>query len=90
MLDVLQATFFHGELHESHCYRAHASRDEAAAAAASTASVCTAAHRQVQLFSDTAEGLAFELPGWNYPVVCDLTTGQVRFDNFEGRWKGKA
>jgi hypothetical protein len=40
----------------------------------------------VKLFSNTAEGLAVELPGWNYPVVCDLTTGQVKFDNFEGRW----
>ena len=43
-------------------------------------------HRRVKLFSDIAEGLAIELPGWNYPVVCDLTTGQVRFDNYEGRW----
>jgi hypothetical protein len=43
-------------------------------------------HRRVQLFSNTTEGLAIELPGWNYPVVCDLTTGQVKFDNYEGRW----
>ena len=43
-------------------------------------------HRQVQLFSDAAEGLAVELPGWNYPVVCDLASGQIRFDNYEGRW----
>jgi hypothetical protein len=43
-------------------------------------------HRTVMLFSDTAEGLAVELPGWNYPVVCNLTTGDVKFDNFEGRW----
>ncbi len=27
-----------------------------------------------------------KLPGWNYPVVFDLTTGQVAFDNYNGRW----
>ena len=21
-----------------------------------------------------------------YPVVCDLSSGEIRFDNFEGRW----
>ncbi len=33
-----------------------------------------------------ASGLGIKLPGWNYPVVCDLSTGQVQFDNFNGRW----
>ena len=62
-------------------------RDEAAAAAAChRLGLPPPLHRQVKLFSDTAEGLAVELPGWNYPVVCDLATGHVRLDNFEGRW----
>jgi hypothetical protein len=26
------------------------------------------------------------LPGWQYPVVADLAAGQIRYDNFEGRW----
>jgi hypothetical protein len=39
-----------------------------------------------RLFSGEASGLAVQLPGWNYPAVCDLTTGQVQFDNYEGRW----
>ena len=26
------------------------------------------------------------LPGWQYPVVCDLATGQVQYDNFAGHW----
>jgi hypothetical protein len=26
------------------------------------------------------------LPEWKYPVVCDLSVGQVRYDNFEGQW----
>ncbi len=39
-----------------------------------------------QLYSDRVTGLAVQLPGWRYPAVCDTTSGQVRFDNFEGRW----
>jgi hypothetical protein len=40
----------------------------------------------VKLFNATAHGLAVQLPKWKYPVVCDVATGQVRFDNFNGRW----
>ena len=39
-----------------------------------------------KLFSQSVEGLAVQLPGWRYPVVCDTAAGNVRFDNFEGRW----
>lgn len=40
----------------------------------------------VKLFSSTATGNAVKLPGWTYPVVFQLASGDVRFDNFEGRW----
>lgn len=40
----------------------------------------------VKLFSGEATGLAVQLPGWQYPAVCNLATGQVKFDNFGGRW----
>lgn len=40
----------------------------------------------VKLFSGEVTGLAVELPGWQYPVVADLATGQLKYDNFEGRW----
>jgi hypothetical protein len=40
----------------------------------------------VKLFGGEATGLAVRLPDWQYPVVCDLATGQLRYDNFEGRW----
>ncbi len=39
-----------------------------------------------QLFSGEAKGLAVRLPDWMYPVVCDTASGQIRYDNFGGRW----
>jgi hypothetical protein len=39
-----------------------------------------------QLFGSEVTGLGVQLPDWHYPVVCDLPSGQVRFDNFDGRW----
>jgi len=41
---------------------------------------------RAQLFSGEAAGLLVRLPEWQYPVVCDLQTGAVKYDNFEGRW----
>lgn len=46
--------------------------------------------RAVQLFSAQVTGLAVELPGWRYPVVCQTDTGQLQYDNFEGRWGEQA
>jgi hypothetical protein len=43
-------------------------------------------HKTCRLFSATVTGLAVQLPGWSYPVVCNLETGQVSYDNFNGAW----
>lgn len=43
-------------------------------------------HRTVQLFSAEETGLAVELPGWRYPVVCQTESGNLKFDNFQNRW----
>lgn len=43
-------------------------------------------HKTVRLFSATATGLCVQLPGWSYPVVCNLQTGAVQFDNYVGHW----
>jgi hypothetical protein len=42
-----------------------------------------------KLFSGSVTGLAVQLPGWNYPAVCQLDTGQVKIDNYNGSWKGQ-
>jgi hypothetical protein len=39
-----------------------------------------------RLFSGEVTGLAVQLEEWRYPVVCDLGTGQVQFDNYGGKW----
>jgi len=39
-----------------------------------------------QLFSGEAAGLIVRLTDWTYPVVIDTTTGQVRYDNYNGAW----
>lgn len=44
------------------------------------------AQQTVQLFNEKATGLAVELPGWRYPIVCDLASGVVKFDNYQERW----
>jgi hypothetical protein len=41
---------------------------------------------KTKLFSGEVTGLAVQLPDWQYPVVANLTTGQLQFDNFGGRW----
>ena len=47
-------------------------------------------HKTVRLFSATATGLCVELPGWRYPVVCNLLTGQIQLDNYGGHWGAQA
>ncbi len=43
-------------------------------------------YKTVRLFSTTATGLCVQLPGWSYPVVCNLQTGHVQYDNYGGHW----
>lgn len=39
-----------------------------------------------RLFSGVVTGLGVNLPGWKYPAVCDLATGEIRYDNYRERW----
>ena len=43
-------------------------------------------HETVRLFTTQATGWAVRLRDWRYPVVCHTDTGQVEFDNYQGRW----
>jgi hypothetical protein len=45
---------------------------------------------EFKLFQRTARGLGVQLRDWRYPIVCDLGSGRVEFDNYEGRWGERA
>ena len=62
-------------------------RDEAAVkAACARLQLSTPESKTVRLFSATATGLCVQLPGWTYPVVANLGTGALQFDNYNGHW----
>ena len=46
-------------------------------------------HGTAKLFEGEATGLLVKLPGWLYPVVCDVQTGELRYDNYNGSWGGQ-
>jgi hypothetical protein len=43
-------------------------------------------NKTIRLFNATATGLCVQLAGWRYPVVCELSTGSLKFDNYNGAW----
>ncbi|QDT23632.1 hypothetical protein HG66A1_54540 [Gimesia chilikensis] len=62
----------------------------AVSSACSRLSLPAPTQRTVRLFNGEVSGLAVELPGWRYPVVCQLASGQLQYDNYEGRWGDQA
>jgi hypothetical protein len=43
-------------------------------------------HGTAQLFSGEAIGLLVKLPDWLYPIVCDVASGTLAYDNYNGSW----
>jgi hypothetical protein len=43
-----------------------------------------------RVFSVTRTGLGVKAPGWQFPIVCDLNTGAVDYDNYNGNWGDQA
>jgi hypothetical protein len=58
----------------------------ALAAACTRLGLQTPVQGTAQLFSGEVSGLVVKLPGWEYPVVVDTLSGNVRYDDFGGRW----
>ena len=46
--------------------------------------------KRAKLFREEVEGYCVSLPDWLYPVVCDTSAGEVKYDNFGGRWGEQA
>jgi hypothetical protein len=59
---------------------------DAVAAACSRLGLPEAVQGTARLFEGEAAGLLVKLPGWLYPVVCDVATGAIRFDNYQQAW----
>lgn len=41
---------------------------------------------EVRLFSSSATGWSVQLREWRWPVVADVNTGSLHYDNYGGRW----
>jgi len=41
---------------------------------------------EAKVFTTSKRGLLVQLPDWEFPVVCDLSTGRLEYDNYEGHW----
>ena len=39
-----------------------------------------------RVYAVERSGIGINLPGWSYPVVCNVETGAVDFDNYNGSW----
>lgn len=63
-------------------------RDAAAiAAACQRLRLPAPVHGTAELFAgQSATGYQVQLPGWRYPLVCDVTSGRLHLDTFGGRW----
>jgi hypothetical protein len=62
----------------------------AVAAACKRLSLADPVHGTAHLFTGEATGLLVNLPGWKYPAVIDTSTGEVRYDNYQGSWGEQA
>jgi hypothetical protein len=58
----------------------------AIAAACQRLGLAAPVHGKAELYSGEATGLLVQLPGWQYPAVIETQTGNVRYDNYSGRW----
>lgn len=62
----------------------------AVAAACQRLNLAAPVQGTAQLYSGEATGLIVQLPDWQFPVVIDVLTGAVRYDNYGGAWGNQA
>jgi hypothetical protein len=46
--------------------------------------------RTVKMYEGSVTGLAVKLKGWLYPFVVDTKTGEIKADNYGGKWGADA
>lgn len=60
--------------------------EDAVMAAAKHLGLTVLGRQKFNLYEGAVEGLGLKLEGWRYPVVLDLETGEVKYDNYNGSW----
>ena len=43
---------------------------------------------EAKVFTTRKKGLLVQLKDWEFPLIVDLETGKVEYDNYEGHWGG--
>ena len=43
-------------------------------------------HGKTTIFQTEVEGVIVRLLDWTYPIVCQLETGEVKYDSYKGQW----
>ena len=43
-------------------------------------------HGKATLFQKNVQGTLVRLPFWKFPIVIDLQTGKIQYDNYKGKW----
>ena len=41
---------------------------------------------EAKVFATWKKGLLVRLKDWEFPIVCDLTSGKLEYDNFQSHW----
>jgi hypothetical protein len=59
-------------------------------AACSRLNLAAPVYGKAQLFTEEAEGMVIQLPGWRYPAIIEPVTGEVHYDNYGGAWGEQA
>ena len=88
VLEVIPSFLHHTEVLLSHIVTIKTQIKDAAAVSAACRRLGLAepVTGKVKLYSGAAEGLIVRLPGWSYPVVADVASGELKYDNFNGAW----
>ena len=59
-------------------------------AACSRLNLAAPVYGKAKFFTEEAEGMVIQLPGWRYPAVIEPVTGKIHYDNYGGAWGEQA
>lgn len=66
--------------------RSQCTNEEGVTRAAQRMGAQVLGHGRHRLYDGTRTGFGVKLPGWRYPIVFDLTNGNMAYDHYNGSW----